>query len=129
MMKASVENKILLGFAISLVALAGMGWLSYRTTTDLAATGKWVSHTHEVMATLESGLAILTDAETKQRAFLLTGDELFLEDSQDAQSQVGGWIQRLRELTEDNPAQQQRLKQLEPLIARRLAVLNSRIEL
>ena len=109
-MKASVENKIVLGFAISLVALAGMGWLSYRTTTDLAATGKWVAHTHEVMATLESGLAILTDAETKQRAFLLTGDELFLEDSQDAQSQVGGWIQRLRELTEDNPAQQQRLR-------------------
>jgi len=128
-MKASVENKLVLGFAISLVALAGMGWLSYRTTTDLAATGQWVSHTHEVMATLESGLAILTDAETKQRAFLLTGDELFLEDSQDAQSQVGGWIQRLRELTEDNPAQQQRLKNLEPLIARRLAVLNSRIEL
>ncbi len=128
-MKASVENKIVLGFAISLFALAGVGWLSYRTTADLVDTETLVSHTHEVIATLESGLAVLTDAETKQRAFLLTGDESFRKDSQNAQSQVSGWIEKLRQLTSDNPAQQQRLSDLEILIVHRLAVLNGRMEI
>jgi PAS domain S-box-containing protein len=128
-MKTSVENKIWLGFVISMLALAGIGWLAYRTTTDLIATEKWVSHTHEVIATLESGLAILTDAETSQRGFLLTGDEQFLQDSEKAQAQIAEWTGKIRKLTADNPQEQERLDKLEPLISQRLAVLNSRIKL
>jgi CHASE3 domain sensor protein len=94
---------LLLGFAASVFALAGIGVLSYRTTTSLIDTERRVSHTHEVIASLEAGLAILTDAETKQRGFLLTGDEQFLKDCQKAQSQVAGWMESLRKLTADNP--------------------------
>jgi PAS domain S-box-containing protein len=128
-MKVQIEKKILIGFTISLVALAGMGWLSYRTTTNLVATENWVSHTHEVIAALESGRALLTDVENKQRAFLLTGDKLFLNDCRDAQSQIDGWIELLRILTDGSPTQQEHLKSLESLIPRRLALLNNRIEL
>ncbi len=128
-MKSSVENKILLGFAISLLTLVGIGWLSHRTTTNMVATEAWVSHTHEVIATLESGLAILTDAESSQRAYLLTNDERFLNDSQKAQAQVAGWITKIQRLIADNPRQQERLAKLEPLISHRLAVLNNRIAL
>jgi PAS domain S-box-containing protein len=128
-MKASVENKILAGFVASVAALMVIGWLAYRTTNQFITTDRLVAHTHEVIATLESGLAILTDAEAKQRAFLLTGDEQFLKDFQTAQAQVGGWLEKLRKLTADNPEQQQRLSKLEPVISQRLAVLNSRIKL
>ena len=128
-MKASVENKILVGFIASVVALVVIGWLAYRTTNRFIMTDRLVAHTHEVIATLESGLAILTDAEAKQRAFLLTGDEQFLKDSQTARAQVGGWLEKLRKLTADNPEQQQRLSKLELVISQRLAVLNSRIKL
>jgi hypothetical protein len=38
--------------------LIGIGWLAYRTTTNLTVTEIRVSHTHEVIATLENGLAI-----------------------------------------------------------------------
>jgi PAS domain S-box-containing protein len=128
-MKASVENKILAGFVASVAALMVIGWLAYRTTNQFITTDRLVAHTHEVIATLESGLAILTDAEAKQRAFLLTGDEQFLKDFQTAQAQVGGWLEKLQKLTADNPEQQQRLSKLEPVISQRLAVLNSRIKL
>lgn len=128
-MRGSVESKIVLGLVIALLGLSGMGWLSYRTTANLVATEQWVSHTHEVLATLEAGLAILTDAETKQRAYLLTGDDRFLQDSKNAQAQVGGWTKKLRALITDNPEQQQRLKELDGLILRRLETLNQRIEL
>ena len=119
----------MLGFAASVLALMVLGWLSYHAATRLIATQKLVSHTREVEATLESGLAILTDAETEQRSYLLTGDGQFLKDSQDAQAQVGGWLKKLRTLTADNPEQQRRLDEIEPLISKRLAILNSRIEL
>ena len=106
-----------------------LGWLSYHATTRLIATQKLVSHTHEVEATLESGLAILTDAETEQRSYLLTGDERFLKDSQAAQAQVDGWLKQLRALIANNPEQRRRLDKIEPLISRRLAILNSRIKM
>jgi PAS domain S-box-containing protein len=128
-MKTSIENKILLVFGVSVLALIGIGWLSYRTTTNLITTENWISHTHEVIATLERGLAILTDAETSQRGFLLTGDERFLQDSQKAQAQIAEWTGNIRKLTADNLEQQQRLDKLEPLISQRLIMLNSRIKL
>ncbi len=128
-MKASVENKILAGFVASVAALMVIGWLAYRTTNQFIATDRLVAHTHEVIATLESGLAVLTDAEAKQRAFLLTGDEQFLKDSQTAQAQINEWIGKVRMLTVDNPEQQQRLVRLESVISQRITVLNSRIKL
>jgi PAS domain S-box-containing protein len=128
-MKTSVENKIVLGFVASVLALAGIGWLSYRTMENLVVAEDWVSHTYKVIATLESGRAILTDAETAQRGYLLTGDESFLNDFTNAQAQVNGWIERLRKYVSDNPAQLQRLDKLQPLISQRLAILNDRIKL
>jgi CheY-like chemotaxis protein len=49
-MKASVENKILLGFGMSVLALVGIGWLSFHTTKNLTATENWVSHNEVVTA-------------------------------------------------------------------------------
>jgi PAS domain S-box-containing protein len=128
-MKTSVKGKIVLGCVASLLALASMGWFSYVTTADLVATESWVSHTHEVIGTLESGLAILTDAETQQRGYLLTGDDRFFQDSKSSQAQIGAWMRKIRQLTADNPQEQQRLNQLMPLILQRLSVLNDRIKL
>ena len=90
---------------------------------------EWAGHTYKVIATLESGRAILTDAETEQRSYLLTGDENYLKDCTNAQAQVAGWIDKLRSDVSDNPAQLQRLEKLQPLISRRLAILNDRIKL
>lgn len=128
-MNASVEKKIGLGFLASVVALLGISWLSFQTIKNSVEAQAWVTHTYEVIATLEHGEAILTRAETAQRAYLLTGDDAFLKDSQNAQSQVKGWFADAVRETSDNPGQQQRLNELQPLITQRLAFLNNRIRL
>jgi PAS domain S-box-containing protein len=128
-MKTTVENKIVAGFVASVAALAIIGWVAYHTTNRLIATDRLVAHTHEVIATLESGLAILTDAEAKQRTYLLTGDEQFLKNSLKAQAEINRWIEKVRTLTADNPEQQRGLAGLEKVITQQLAVLNSRIKL
>src|ERR1700743_2445231 len=118
-MKASVENKIAIGVAISLLVFASIGFLSYRTTTNLVADQNWVTHTYQVIATLDSGQAILTDAETAQRAHLLTGDEQFQPDSKRSQGMIGEWIKNMRLRVADNPEQIRQLDKLEPLIQQR----------
>lgn len=123
----SLENKIILGFVASMVAMLLAGWFCYRTTTNFITTQDWVAHTQAVIATLESGLAILTDAETGQRGYLLTGDTSFLKDTQEAQAQVDGWEKKIRAMVRDNPQAEQRLDTVTRLITQRLAVLNSRI--
>src|SRR5581483_6752460 len=111
------------------ISLLGVGWLCYWTNAKSIAAQEWVTHTYQVIAALEQGRAILTDAETAQRGYLLTGDENFLKDSLTAQSQVNGWLANLRQLTADNLEQQKRLNDLQQIIAQRLAVLNNRIKL
>lgn len=128
-MKTSVEKKIVVGFAASVMALLGMGWFSYQTTESSIAAQDWVTHTYEVIATLEQGEAILTDAETTQRGYLLTGEEKFLKDSRSAQSQIQNWQAKLQLMVADNPDQQNRLAALNGLISQRLAILNNRIGL
>jgi len=125
----SLENKIILGFAASMVAMLLVGWFCFRATTNFISTQDWVTHTQAVIATLESGLAVLTDAETSQRGYLLTGDPSFLKDSQDAQAQIGGWENQVHAMVQDNPQQEQRLEAIDGLITQRLAVLNNRIKL
>ena len=127
-MKASVENKIAIGVAISLLVFACIGFLSYRTTTNLVADQNWVTHTYQVIATLDSGQAILTDAETAQRAYLLTGDEQFQQDSKRSQGMIGEWIKNMRLRVADNPEEIRQLNKLEPLIQQRLATLNGPID-
>lgn len=128
-MKASVENRIVLGFAASIVALLSMGWLLYSSSQEFVHTERLVSHTHEVIADLETGLATLSDAESSQRAFLLTGDKSFLDDCRASQKKISGWTDHLRALTADNSEQQQNIRQLETLVQQRLSAMNSIIEL
>jgi PAS domain S-box-containing protein len=126
-MKTSVQTKILVGFAASLLVLLIIGCLTFIATRRLVGTLESVAHTQEVIGSLTNGLALLSDAETSQRGYLLTGDESFLNDCRSAQEQVRHWQNELTRLTADNPAQQERLKQLDGLITRRLDILNNRI--
>jgi PAS domain S-box-containing protein len=128
-LRNSVESKVALGAVASVLVLISIGCLSYFTINNLVATDKWVTHTQEVNATLESGLAILTDAETKQRGYLLTGNDYFLTECQSAEAQSTNWLAQIRQLTADNPDAQQRLDKLQVLISQRIAALNDRIKL
>src|SRR5215469_1955734 len=103
MKRTSVENKIAVGTAICLLVLVSIGFFSYYTTGDMERTAAWVSHTHDVIATIESGMALLTDAETQQRGFLITGDPMFKQDSLAAQAKVWEWMKQIRAKTADNP--------------------------
>src|SRR5436190_20958311 len=103
-MKITVQTKILVGFAASLLALLLIGGLAFVSTHRLVIALESVAHTREVIGSLANGQALLSEAETSQRGYLLTGDENFLSDCRASQEQVRDWQSRVGALTADKPA-------------------------
>jgi len=122
-------KKIAAGFALSFVLLAAIGAVAYRSINTLSRTSSSVAHTHVVLEHIASVLSLLKDAETGQRGYIITGDESFLEPYQDAGTEIATTVNELRDLTSDNPAQQKRIRQAEPLIAAKLSELKRIIEM
>jgi methyl-accepting chemotaxis protein len=124
----TIGKKIAAGFGIAFVFLAVLGLVSYRSLLRINDSAFWVSHTFEVLETLANFESLLNDLESGQRGFLLTGQEDFLKPYETARMEVEKKRLQLLKLTEDNPRQQERLKELGPLLAARLAVAQDIID-
>ncbi|HZM04090.1 MAG TPA: CHASE3 domain-containing protein [Candidatus Saccharimonadales bacterium] len=131
-MKWNVGMKIGTGFGLALAILAVIGLVAYQSIAKLTETADWVDHTHQVLGTLESVLLTMTDAETGERGFLLTGEDNYLAPFTTAQGAIADEIKTLRELTKDNSVEQRNIDKLEPLVTGKdgkFAVLVETIEL
>lgn len=80
----------------------------------------WVAHTKDVLVAVDDLLVTLTNAETNQRGFLLTGGEPFRLRYLKARDQVPAKLAALRQLTTDNSKQQANLNQLSSAIKGRV---------
>jgi PAS domain S-box-containing protein len=119
---------------VSFVVLALAGALvlfvsatAYRRLGELREASGLVEHTLRVQADLTGALALLTDAETGQRGYLLTGSPSYLQPYDTAVAALPGHLAHVRELIADNPAQQERLARLDRLARSRLAELAATI--
>ena len=122
-------KKIAAGFALSFVTLAVVGTIAYRSIATLTATSYAVTHSHLVLEHITNVIGMLRDAETAQRGFVITGEEAFLEPYTNATQAIDRTVRELRSLTTDNPNQQKRIDQVEPLITSKLAELRTTIEM
>ena len=127
--KWSQQRLIGASFAIGLVILIFIGGTAYQSIAHLLKSEDWRAHTHHVIATGDDFLIDLINAETGQRGYIITGNESYLEPFQMEVNQASQDAKTLRELTQDNPHQQQRLDRLDPLVAAKLGDLRATIEL
>jgi signal transduction histidine kinase len=113
------------GFLLLLLACAAAATMTFRArdAEDL------VSHTLEVRQNIQQVTGLLTDAESAQRGYLLTGDETYLAPLNRARPQLPIAQKRLQVLTSDNSAQQTRLRSAEKIIADRMAIIERTVEL
>src|SRR5690606_8931556 len=127
-MKPTIGLKIGCGLGLALLAITIIGSAAYRSTSNLTQAMEEVDHSHRVIESLEQLLSTIKDAETGQRGFLISGDNVYLEPYISALSRIDQHLQTLRELTKDNPDQQQKAHSLTPIIQERLSALNTRVE-
>ncbi len=86
-------------------------------------------HSQRVLQLLEGTLSDLRAAETGQRGYLLSGDSVYLQPYLQALNELPARLDSTRLLTRDNPAQQERLRTIAVLTARRLTVMKEALEL
>jgi signal transduction histidine kinase/ActR/RegA family two-component response regulator len=129
MSKQLVARANLLVFGVLIGFLVLMGALTWDGFSAAREARLWTEHTYQVLAKLrELGLTV-RDAETGQRGFLLTGDETYLATYDAALGSISIIQGELQQLTADNPAQQDRLRALAPVLQHRLQELAQTIQL
>ncbi len=85
-------------------------------------------HTNEVISEAGELLAALSDAETGERGFALTGDETFLEPYEAARGRAERRLESLRRLTADSTPRQH-LEAMAPLVEAKLTQMGGVIQL
>lgn len=127
-MKWNVGTKIGAGFGIALTIFVIVGVMSYRNLTALSEAAQWRQHTYEVLAQIAELPSLLKDLQNGPRGYVLTGEESYLDAYRAALPAIERDLKSLRELTRDNPRQQRRLDQLEPLFQTRREIAAETIE-
>lgn len=122
-MKAHVGKGAITGFLITSLVLLLSGWLSYHNLSRLRANERWVVHTREVLDELRDIELTLTNAESAQRSYLITGEAIYLEPYRNELRAVRAHFETVQKLTTDNQQQQLRLTDLSPVIEARVQSL------
>ena len=128
-MRFSVEDAIAAGLWVALGILALLSASDYWSTRTFLVTSEEVNHAHEVVEQLDHLLAEMTDAETGQRGYLITGSVRYLAPYERATARIADTLHAIRVLTADDSAEEERLNRLVPQVASRLAIMRETIDL
>jgi PAS domain S-box-containing protein len=112
--------------AAVLVAIAAGTALAFIGTLRIHSNASLVAHT--VKSVLAETLGAITDAETGQRGFIITGDASYLEPYSAGTSNVQRTLATLDSLTRDDARQQALLSRLRLEVAQRLQELSHSIQ-
>jgi signal transduction histidine kinase len=123
-LRSKIDRAYGVAALVLLVGLASLGGV-----LSLLSISGWVAHTRVVLDQVNAYLLTLTDAESAQRGFLITGDDRYLAPGLDARSTLDRIVGDLRALTADNPAQSPRLDSLASIGHRKLDELAETIQL
>jgi CHASE3 domain sensor protein len=109
-----------LGLALPLVALVAMTWLVHKSDGRFNNSFNWVMQNYKVLDLFEQTQSYIVDAEANQRGYLLTGHAEYLEPYNNAMASVQENLTELKRLTQNDPAQQANIIELEQLVTKEL---------
>ena len=115
---------LLLASSLFLVIVAALVWFDF---TNSRAAESSVEHTYQVLNASQLVFSTIQDADSRQRGYLLTGEQQFLDRYRELASAEPAALQRLRNLTQNNAAQQARLADLQRLVNARMIQLEQGI--
>ena len=124
-MQHKVVSSLLLAITLFVLVLS----ISFRSILHARETESWVRHTHVTIENLNSLSANLTEAESCERGFLLTGDKANLETMNMALQETQESMGRIRELVMDNPRQEKHLSELTAALEERVQLVRQVAEL
>lgn len=121
--KNSIYHKII--FVISLFILFFIGILTVKHINNISKSTKLLMHSYEVNLELEHLFSYVKGSENNMRGYLISKDTLYLKLYQNDIKNVNNSFSLLKNLTEDNPKQQQNLKSLFYIISKRYEYMDT----
>ncbi len=123
----SIRAKLSILLAVLILSAVGNSLFTFIIENYGEKKLQWVIHTHEVIIKSEKFLSSMTDTETGQRGYLLTGDATYLQPYHSGLLAVEQSLNELIRLTSGNPVQQERLAKIKSLMQAKLAELHETI--
>ncbi|MBG6111622.1 CheY-like chemotaxis protein/signal transduction histidine kinase/CHASE3 domain sensor protein [Flavobacterium sp. CG_9.10] len=111
-MKMTLGKKIATGFIACAVVLLGVAIFSVKNNEKFIASNTLVNHSNNVLYEFGQILLLTVDAETGVRGYVVTGDVDFLQPFTSANVKLIEQLNKVKEITKDNPIQQNNVEEL-----------------
>jgi len=125
----TIGKKLILGSVIIVLIFLAINTFSFINLNLFTQQSDLEKHTFKVLTNLEQILTSLIDAETGQRGYILTGQTRYLEPYDRGIVLATIEINDVKDLTSDNPKQQQKIIELKRLITDKVEELQETIDL
>ncbi len=127
-MELHTNKRVIVGFALSIVALFALGWYTYRNNQQVALARLAIFQTTQVLYHIEQAKSNSITLENAIAWYMLTKDSTQLQIHNDELKQATVHYTNLITLTRDNSAQQLRLDSLRKIGRRKLDLHQMLIE-
>ncbi|MCD9087562.1 diguanylate cyclase [Stenotrophomonas sp. SY1] len=117
-MQQRTRSKIALVFSALVFIAIGIG--VFIGARRFIADSRLVAHTHEVISRIDEIQAMVLDAESAERGYLLTGSQAYLVDYQMSIERLPLLLASLSRSIAENAEQRQNVRKLDELVHRRL---------
>jgi CheY-like chemotaxis protein/signal transduction histidine kinase/CHASE3 domain sensor protein len=128
-MKMTLGRKILIGFIACALVLVGVAIFSFKNSEKFVASNTLVNHSNQVLYEFEQILVSTLNAETGVRGYVISGENNYLNYFLSANTIANEHLNKLRELTKDNPNQQKNIEELQKELKIRFDNLNTAVAL
>lgn len=116
---------MVVGVAIVLILPAILGGLLLVQSRLAEESYGWVQHTYKVLGKLDEIHNTISEAESVQRAYLLTKSDHFDHQFRQLMARIPDKGREISELIQDNPAQLDRFEKMQKTLLERMSILDS----
>jgi len=127
--KSGTGLPLWIGFGVVIAFFVASGFLSYAKVTTLRQNALSVAHSHDVMMAVSDIVSLMKDAETGQRGYLLTGNEIYLSPYDVAKSRAQRQLATLAQLLAPHPESDTPMQRLTALITEKFDEVDQTVTL
>ena len=122
------KSNLYYGLGLALLILVASSVASYISITNLIRSSVQVKKSNETIQDITSLLAIIKDAETSQRGYLLTLDPQFLTPYEEGKNKLNSSLEEVRLKLSDSETQRANFQVLKQSIEERVKLLDQNLE-
>jgi signal transduction histidine kinase/DNA-binding response OmpR family regulator/CHASE3 domain sensor protein len=126
-MQKKIKNNLRIGLGMSLLVLLLSSSASYISIQNLIKSAKMVTRSNQIISNLDDIISTLKDAETGQRGYLLSGEEIFLQPYAGSKEKTLSILRQVQRQTTDNLVLQKNADRLQKIIEGRLNIIEETI--